>query len=232
MKTIKSTMLWLTLFGIAMGFLETSVVIYLRKIYYPDGFRFPLVEIGNDILLVEILREFATMIMLLSIGLLIGKTKLQRFAFFIFSFAVWDIFYYIFLKILIDWPESFLTPDILFLIPVPWVGPVMTPIILSISMIVLSFIILRHEESQKSNSLLRRDWVLLISGSLIAIISFLINFIKTLEEMMMSSVFGNKMSIEIIEPNFSYLNWTVFGIGECLIVYAIIGIMKKKPLIA
>ena len=221
-------MLWLTLFGIAMGFLETSVVIYLRKIYYPDGFRFPLVEIGNDILLVEILREFATMIMLLSIGLLIGKTKLQRFAFFIFSFAVWDIFYYIFLKILIDWPESFLTPDILFLIPVPWVAP----IILSISMIVLSFIILRYEESQKSNSLLRRDWVLLISGSLIAIISFLINFIKTLEEMMMSSVFGNKMSIEIIEPNFSILNWTVFGIGECLIVYAIIGIIKKKPLIA
>lgn len=156
MKTIKSTMLWLTLFGIAMGFLETSVVIYLRKIYYPDGFRFPLVEIGNDILLVEILREFATMIMLLSIGLLIGKTKLQRFAFFIFSFAVWDIFYYIFLKILIDWPESFLTPDILFLIPVPWVGPVVTPIILSISMIVLSFIILRHEESQKSNSLFKK----------------------------------------------------------------------------
>ncbi len=225
-------MLWLGLFGIAMGFLETSVVIYLRKIYYPDGFRFPLVEIGNDILLVEILREFATMIMLLSIGVLVGKTKLQRFAFFIFSFAVWDIFYYIFLKLLIDWPESLMTPDILFLIPVPWVGPVVTPIILSISMIVLSIIVLRHEKYQKANSLLRRDWVLLISGSLIAIISFLINFIKTMEDMMMSSVFGNKISIEIIESDFSILNWTVFGIGEFLIVYAIISIMKKKPLIA
>jgi predicted AlkP superfamily pyrophosphatase or phosphodiesterase len=225
-------MLWLTLFGIAMGFLETSVVIYLRKIYYPGGFSFPLVEIGNDILLVEILREFATMIMLLSIGVLVGKTKLQRFAFFIFSFAVWDIFYYVFLKVLIDWPESFLTPDILFLIPVPWVGPVITPIILSISMIVLSIIFLRHEKYQKANSLLRKDWMLLISGSLIAIISFLINFIRTLEEMMMSSVFGNQISIEIIEPNFSILNWTVFGIGELLIVYAIIGILKKRPLIA
>ena len=96
MQTKNSTILWLTIFGIAMGFLETAVVIYLRRIYYPDGFKFPLVEIENGILSVEILREVATIIMLFAIGFLAGKTKLQRFAFFIYSFAIWDIFYYVF----------------------------------------------------------------------------------------------------------------------------------------
>lgn len=215
-----------------MGFLETSVVIYLRKIYYPDGFRFPLVEINNDILLVEILREFATMIMLLVIGIFAGKTKLQRFALFIFSFAIWDIFYYVFLKIFLNWPDSLFTPDILFLIPVPWVGPVLTPIILSISMIVLSIVIIRHESLQKPKLLQKKDWLLLILGSLIAIISFLINFIKSMEEMMMSSVFGDPMSIELIESKFSPLNWTVFAIGELLIVYATIRIIKMNTIVA
>ncbi len=215
-----------------MGFLETSVVIYLRKIYYPEGFRFPLVEIGGDILTVEIVRELATIIMLVVIGHLAGKTRLQRFAFFIYSFAIWDIFYYVFLKIFLDWPESFFTPDILFLIPVPWVGPVLAPIILSVSMIFLSIVIIRRESHQKTKLILRKDWYFLIIGSLITIISFLMNFIKSVEEMMMSSVFGDPMSIEIIRSHFAPLNWTVFAVGELLIVYATIRIRKMKAIVA
>src|SRR5271167_2605871 len=97
---------WLTLFSIAMGFMETAVVIYLRKVYYPRGFQFPLVPIEPSIALTEFLREAATIIMLLGIGILTGKTRAQKFAFFIYCFAVWDIFYYVFLKIFLNWPES------------------------------------------------------------------------------------------------------------------------------
>src|SRR6201998_1661345 len=111
-------MIWLTAFSIAMGFLETAVVIYLRKLYYPHGFQFPLVPIDNDIAMVEFLREAATIIMLLGIGIIAGKNTSQKFGIFIYCFAVWDIFYYVFLKLLLGWPESLFTWDILFIIPV------------------------------------------------------------------------------------------------------------------
>ena len=230
MKTIKSIIMWLTIFGIAMGFLESAIVIYLRKIYYPEGFRFPLVEIGNDILSVEILRELATMIMLLAIGFLTGKTKLQRFSYFIFSFAIWDIFYYIFLKIFLDWPESLMTADILFLIPVPWVGPVLTPIVLSVSMLLLSFVILRHQHLKLSNALMKKDWVLMITGSMIVIFSFLINFLVAIGEKGLHLRSIN--SISVIRPEFMPLSWLLFVSGEILIVYAIIRILYPKKMIA
>ena len=97
---------WLTLFSIAMGFMETAVVIYLRKIYYPSGFQFPLIPVDTNVALVEFLREAATLIMLLAIGILTGKTASQKFAYFIFCFAIWDIAYYVFLKILLNWPAT------------------------------------------------------------------------------------------------------------------------------
>jgi hypothetical protein len=122
-KKLFKTFLWLTLFSIAMGYMESAIVVYLRKIYYPDGFQFPLTPIEVHIRLTEILREAATLIMLITIGIVAGKTKLQRFSFFIFCFGIWDIFYYVFLKMLLGWPATIFDWDILFLIPVPWVGP-------------------------------------------------------------------------------------------------------------
>src|SRR5436190_14320204 len=97
MSQLKKTILLLSLFSIAMGFMESAVVIYLRELYYPDGFKFPLVPIPPHIALVEFLREAATLIMLVIIGGIAGKNPTQRFCFFLFCFAVWDLFYYIFL---------------------------------------------------------------------------------------------------------------------------------------
>jgi hypothetical protein len=95
---MKKVIIWLTIFSIAMGLLETAVVIYLREIYYPTGFKFPLVNIKKSVIEVELWRELATIIMLAAIGYLAGKTKAQRFVFFLFCFGVWDIFYYVFLN--------------------------------------------------------------------------------------------------------------------------------------
>ncbi|HNU62716.1 MAG TPA: hypothetical protein PKL04_11005, partial [Methanofastidiosum sp.] len=104
MKT--KTIIWVTIFAIAMGFFESAIVIYLRQIVYPDGFSFPLQPIPESLATTEILREAFSLLMLLSVGILTGESTITRFAYFIFSFALWDIFYYIFLKLLINWPES------------------------------------------------------------------------------------------------------------------------------
>ena len=90
----------ITAFAIAMGLLESAVVIYLRHLFYPGGFEFPLSPIPVNIAVTEVLREAATLVMLVSIGMLAGRSFSTGFAWFIYSFAVWDIFFYVFLRLL------------------------------------------------------------------------------------------------------------------------------------
>jgi hypothetical protein len=163
---------WATLFAIAMGMLECAVVIYIRELYYPDGFRFPVRATSDTVTVTELLRELATVIMLLGIGMVAGKNKQERFAWFIYCFAIWDIFYYVFLYLIIGWPVSFLDWDVLFLVPIMWVGPVWAPIELSLLMIVLSLSILYFSGKRASSSLKLSEWFALISGSLIVIVAF------------------------------------------------------------
>ncbi|HEX7411836.1 MAG TPA: hypothetical protein VF298_06815, partial [Bacteroidales bacterium] len=107
--------IWIILFALAMGYLESAVVVYIRALYYPEGFAFPLKEMAENLAITELFREAATLVMLLAIGFLATTERLHRFAWFLIVFGIWDIAYYFFLKLLIGWPESLLTYDILFL---------------------------------------------------------------------------------------------------------------------
>jgi len=111
--------------------------------------------------LTEIFREAATLIMLVGIGIIAGRNSSERFAWFLYSFAVWDIFYYVFLKLLLNWPESFMTWDILFLIPVTWVGPVIAPVIVSITMIAFALIILYSNQKSIPVTIKSSEWICL-----------------------------------------------------------------------
>ena len=174
--------IWLTLFSVAMGFMETAIVIYLRRIYYPQGFCFPLIPVEPDIALVEFLREAATIIMLLGIGLLTGKTSSQKFSFFIYCFAIWDIVYYVFLKMFLNWPGSLSTWDILFLIPVPWVGPVWAPCVIALTMILFSATINYKVEKSFESKIKATEWMLFITGSLVIIASFITPYMQYLKQ--------------------------------------------------
>ena len=167
-----NTLLWVTLFSVAMGMLESSVVIYLRELYYPGGFQFPLKATSYTIAVTELFRELATLIMLIGIGMLAGKNKQTRFAWFIYSFAIWDIFYYVFLYLIIDWPLSLLDWDVLFLLPIIWVGPVWAPVFLSFLMILLAYSILHFAKHRSNSNLKLREWNVLIAGAFIVIIAF------------------------------------------------------------
>jgi len=169
---IRRTFLWLTVFSIAMAYLESAVVVYLRALMYPEGFDFPLAPMQPGIAVTEIFREVATIVMLCGAGYLGGRNFAQRFAWFIYCFAVWDIFYYIFLKILVNWPSSLMTWDILFLIPTTWTGPVISPVIVSCTMILLALvIIIRGKEIEKVN-INWKEWILLITGTIILLVAF------------------------------------------------------------
>jgi hypothetical protein len=173
----KKTIIWVSLFAIAMGFMESAVVIYLRELYYKTGFDFPLKTISPFIGKVEFFRELATIIMLVGIGIVAGKNKLQRFAYFVLAFAIWDIFYYIFLYVCLGWPQSLSTWDILFLIPVPWVGPVWAPCLLCLLMIIGSLFVIRKTGLDNNYRIPAVLWWMLISGAFICIVSFMWDYL-------------------------------------------------------
>ena len=174
---------WITAFAVAMGFLESAVVVYLRAIYYPDGFTFPLVSMAPKLVLTELLREAATLVMLLAPAALLSRNRLERFAWFCWAFAVWDLFYYVFLKALLGWPENLLTWDVLFLLPTVWVGPVLAPCLISIGLLILAVVILSGRERNASYAPARFHWFLLIASGLIMLYTFMVDPIRYLSSL-------------------------------------------------
>ena len=165
--------LWVVLFAIAFAFVETSVVAYLRALYYPEGFSFPLKLIPSQHLSVELTREFCTVVMLAAVGMIAGLTRWSRFAYFAVAFGIWDLFYYLWLKVMLNWPSSIFDWDILFLLPFPWIGPVIAPVLVSILLIVAGFLILRFEESGKPFIPGKVAWQFANAGTVLVLISFM-----------------------------------------------------------
>ncbi len=170
---LKKILLISTVFAVAMAYLESTVVVYLREIFYPQGFKFPLIDIPPDIYLIEVGREAATILMLWAVSGILKRNRREWFAYFAFNFAVWDIWYYIWLKLMIGWPASLLDWDVLFLIPLPWIGPVLAPVLVSSALIFSAVVILTFESTEHPLNLTVRDWALEILAGCIIIGSFL-----------------------------------------------------------
>ncbi len=130
--TYKRELFWLGVFGVAFGYLEAAVVVYLRLIVYPGGFAFPLRPIPSLVLATEVGREVATIMMLVAAAWAAGGPRLLRLGRFLYCFGLWDIFYYVGLKSILGWPPSVWTWDILFLIPAPWSAPVLAPVVVAV----------------------------------------------------------------------------------------------------
>jgi hypothetical protein len=134
--------LLLAIFSIAMAHLEGVVVVYLRKalgIIDSESNRVLLEILPKRYIFVERTREVATMLMLVILALLVGETWLEKIVVFLWTFAFWDLFYYLSLYLLIKLPPNLTTIDVLFLIPRPWIAPVWVPIgISSITIIIIA----------------------------------------------------------------------------------------------
>jgi hypothetical protein len=138
----------LAIFGIAMAHFEGVVVVYLRKVLGlidTESNQESLGKFSGRYLKIEMSREAATIIMLLIIGILAGSTWVERGVFFLWTFAFWDLFYYLSLYILIKWPPKLTTIDVLFLIPKPWIAPVWFPVaVSSLTILVIAILVLFH----------------------------------------------------------------------------------------
>lgn len=191
----KRTVLALLLFGTAFGYLEAAVVSYLRMLHEPARLRyypgrpasqlFPLLTLEQlraagghqqQLLVVEIGREAATILMLAGVALAVAENAGQWMAAFVIGFGTWDITFYVFLKVLLGWPASLLTWDILFLIPVPWVGPVLAPVLVSAAMIAAGTWHLRREARGEPLRIGAAHWAGMIAGAAVIVVSFAIDY--------------------------------------------------------
>lgn len=207
-------------FSIALAYIEASVVVYLRTIFHPAGFTFPMTEFGisplwKRLLLTETGREAATLVVIFITSWLFGRNLRQRFAFFLAIFAAWNIFYYIWLKVLIDWPGSIMDWDILFLIPTVWAGPVVAPILISLILLVFAVIILYHSCGAIALRLTPADWLVFILAVLLVVASFCI------------------AGLHAAEPDFkSHFHWLLFAAGplSAIVLFTKCLLKSKCPL--
>ena len=125
---------FVALFAVAMANVEAAVVAYLREVYGIDDIVRDLPREFDRLTAIELSREAATLVMLLSVGVVTGRQLQDRIGYFVFAFGVWDIAYYCWLVVFESWPNSLLEWDILFLIPLPWWGPVLAPVMIAAMM--------------------------------------------------------------------------------------------------
>lgn len=203
---MKKRLVWLGLWGVAFGMIEAAVVIYLRKIYYPAEFHFPPVPFGDSLYWVELAREAATILILWAAAELSTKKLLTKFAVFMILFGLWDVFYYVFLKIFLNWPESLFTWDILFLIPWVWAGPVLAPVLVSLGLISAGIIILYLNDKDVALTLDWKFWLVEILAGTLILTSFLIPGKEIISGSMPSSFPWSLFGMGLL-GGFGYFTW-------------------------
>jgi hypothetical protein len=171
---------WLVvaIFAMAMAWVEAGVVYDLRTLTdriqpYQQN---PL-PVGGVLEQVEVVRESATLVMILMVGILAGRTWRNRVGYAAIAFGIWDILYYVFLKVICGWPHSLLDWDILFLVPLPWWGPVLAPVCIALLMIAWGTLISQftdHSVAIRS----WRSWSLNGLGGMIALYLFMADSLR------------------------------------------------------
>jgi hypothetical protein len=213
MSEISKRLFWVSVYAIAMALLEAVVVAYLRALLQITDEH---VALGSFIPL-EIGREVATIVMLVAVGWLAGRKGADRLAYGLFAFGWWDIWYYLWLKVLIGWPKSLLDWDILFLIPVRWWGPVLSPVLIaSLICLTTALAIVRLERDERLNfTPLRLGSIIL--GGLLALYVFMSDSLHALLQ--------GRPDWDTLRP--APFQWPLFVMA--LVLMAVPGLMATWP---
>jgi hypothetical protein len=218
-STLSDRERWLLVaaFAVAMAWLEAATVYYLRVMsdriipYQPN----PL-PISGMLGTVELVREAATLFMLLTLGMLAGGIRRSGVAYAAIAFGIWDIFYYVFLRVMTPWPRSFFDWDILFLIPLPWWGPVIAPVTIAVLMIVWGTLVTQARYRRPSMTWTAR--AASAAGIGLALYVFMADAIRILPE-------GVQATTQFLPTTF---NWPLFGIALSLMGIPVVQAASSK----
>ena len=211
---------WLVvvIYALAMAWVEAAVVFYLRshidriEPYQPT----PLPHAGG-FGFAEGVREMATLIMLFTVGLLAGKNWRARFGYTFLAFGVWDIFYYVFLKVICDWPHSLFDWDILFLVPLPWWGPVLAPVLIAALMICWGTLVTQFEQVSTARAPRWKTWLLNFAGAALALYVFMADALRASD--------GGVEALRNLLP--AYFNWPLFCVALIMMSAPVVRLFRE-----
>lgn len=200
-------------FAVAMAYVEAAVVVDLRAALGTGSDVLPLVRgaEADRLIGIEVGRELATLVMLAAVGWIAGAGALERLAWVAIAFGTWDIGYYAWLRAMIDWPASLATLDVLFLVPVPWTGPVWAPIVVSVALVVFGLPAAARLRRGASLPLHRAEVVAGVAGGLLVVTSFMLEA---------TTVMAGRL------PDFP---WPWFVVGMALATAAAVSTLRRSP---
>lgn len=211
-----------TAFAIAMAWVEAAVVFYLRTmIGRIDPYQTNPLPVVANLGTVELVREAATLLMLLTVGMLAGQTWRTRLGYAAIAFGFWDIFYYVFLRMMCGWPRSAFDWDVLFLLPLPWWGPVLAPVLIATLMIVWGTLVNSSQLEQAPSYGERPVWLLSFAGIAIALYVFMADSLAAMK--------GGADTVRNVLPE--SFRWRLFGIGFVLMCAPVLHVLwhRQRP---
>jgi len=206
------------LFAVAMAWLESAVVFYGRSLvgrlepYQANPLPF-IAELGPT----ELVREAATMLMLWAVGWFAGETRRARWAFACLAFGVWDVFYYVFLRIICGWPRTLLDWDVLFLIPLPWWGPVIAPMLIAVLMIAWGTLVVLNDTPARPLRSRWPVWTTAAVGAALALAAFMADALGVAG--------GGVEALSNVLP--VRFNWPVFGAAWVLLAAPVADVVRQ-----
>lgn len=214
----KKRWLIVVLFAVAMAWMESATVIYLRTLVGRiEPYQARPLPISVGLGETELVREVATMLMLVTVGWLAGRTWRSRLSYAMITFGVWDILYYVFLAIIGGWPRSVMDWDVLFLIPLPWWGPVLAPMLIAAMMVIGGTLVSQYDEPHRPMWPGRWAWVLNLIGVFVALYVFMADAIQ--------AVPGGIDAIRDVLP--ASFNWPLFIVALILMAAPIADVSRQ-----
>ena len=194
-------------FAIAMAWVEAASVFYIRSLVDRiEPYQADPLPINGALASVELWREAATLVMLATLGLLAGRTWRRRAGYAAIAFGAWDIFYYVFLRLMSGWPRTLLDWDILFLLPLPWWGPVLAPVSIALLMIAWGTLATQWDERAPATPAARATWLVSGFGMALALVVFMADALRAVPN-------GPDAVRQVLPANF---NWPLFCVALAL----------------
>jgi hypothetical protein len=205
-------------YAAAMAWVESAVVVYLRLLVgRVNPYQVDPLPLSVGLGWIEMVREAATLVMLWAAGWLAGRTWRGRAGYSLIAFGAWDIFYYIFLVPMSGWPRSILDWDVLFLLPLPWWGPVLAPVLISVLLIVGGAMAAWGEASQKAAWPRPWAWALNVAGVVLALYTFM-------EEAIRALPLGEEAVRQALPAAF---DWPLFGLALALMAVPLVDLGRQ-----
>jgi hypothetical protein len=209
----RTTWVLVLVFAIGMAWVEAATVYYLRVLVdRVNPYQANPLPMRGDLGWVELVREAATLVMLAAVGLLAGRTRTARLGYAAVAFGAWDIFYYVFLRAIAGWPGSLVDWDVLFLLPVPWWGPVLAPVSIAALLVVGGTLASRSPAVATPAVFMRVSWRLSWLGMALALYAF-----------MADSLRAARQGLDVTKVLPQTFNWPLFWLAVALMAAPVIG---------